>query len=795
MLSKDSLDCAELLGTYRGYWSATWWAFPIFHRREHIVKSFHLLIAILCSLQISTLHLSAQIMSGRHNPPYNPRIFCIAAAPSDSTSAHAVLFLGTDGGIFRSDNSGDSWFPIDLGSTLSNDVWSFAIYPRADSTGKYHLFAGTSGGLYYSPDGGVTWTKPKTSLSMAPYVSVCERAASERLLIAGGYGYFFLSTDDGAVWIRADSLLSVRGPRTLLSLPAPDSSGIRYIFAGTNRGILLSKDGGLNWSDASGGVLDNWVLSLMYSDSLIFAGTMGIQTSSDFGRSWKNSSTGIGQHSVPGMARLPDSSGTSRHLLFAATDMYGIYRSSNQGSDWTLILPEFDKEYLASLASTATSSGPLLFAASNTAVYRSRDRGVSWEKLTSGLLMPPISALISAPPVAGKRPATLLAAAAGGNIYSSTRSGDYWIPCGSGIPAKSINCFTFCSASGSAGNPVLFAGTDNGVFQSSDYGITWSSKNTGLGDSSVACLLPVDFDDGATPGTAILFAGTERGGIFRSTDYGGSWITANAGLQDTCVTALALYSPSTTLFAPLLYAGTGNNGIFRSSDYGREWLPVNFGLSRLKVTALCATPHVLYAGTDSGLFRSTDGFAWNEVRTRIAHPRVRAMAATGEELYVVADSANLLYSDREGNNWDMTGSFGATCLLIDGDNVFMGLPDHGIAFASRYWLHTGVEERPGQPENGAFILEQSYPNPVSSVARASGISATVTLPFTLLRPAHVTLTLYNVLGEKVGTPASGDYSSGRYTATWNTAGLPAGIYFYRLETGGQQMTKKMLLVK
>ena len=79
---------------------------------------------------------------------------------------------------------------------------------------------------------------------------------------------------------------------------------------------------------------------------------------------------------------------------------------------------------------------------------------------------------------------------------------------------------------------------------------------------------------------------------------GASWTAVNSGLIDTDVLALAIdpATPST------LYAGT-DGGVFKSTNAGASWTAINSGLTHAFVTALAinpATPTTLYAGTRGG---------------------------------------------------------------------------------------------------------------------------------------------------------------------------------------------------
>lgn len=85
-----------------------------------------------------------------------------------------------------------------------------------------------------------------------------------------------------------------------------------------------------------------------------------------------------------------------------------------------------------------------------------------------------------------------------------------------------------------------------------------------------------------------------------------------------------------------------------------------------------------------------------------------------------------------------------------------------------------------------FQLSQNYPNP---------FNPTTQIVYSLPAKVHVSLTVYNVLGQRVATLFSGIQSPGDHIATFNGDRLASGVYFYRLSAGGFSSVKKMLLLK
>jgi PKD repeat protein len=85
-----------------------------------------------------------------------------------------------------------------------------------------------------------------------------------------------------------------------------------------------------------------------------------------------------------------------------------------------------------------------------------------------------------------------------------------------------------------------------------------------------------------------------------------------------------------------------------------------------------------------------------------------------------------------------------------------------------------------------LTLGQNYPNPFNPVT---------TIEFGMPAPGRVMLDVYNVRGERVASLASGTYGEGFHTVEWNAAGMSSGIYFYRLVTPTETLTKKMILLR
>lgn len=82
------------------------------------------------------------------------------------------------------------------------------------------------------------------------------------------------------------------------------------------------------------------------------------------------------------------------------------------------------------------------------------------------------------------------------------------------------------------------------------------------------------------------------------------------------------------------------------------------------------------------------------------------------------------------------------------------------------------------------VLYQNYPNPFSGETE---------IAFNLPEEAKVKITIYNVCGETILTPAEGVYQRGIHTV--RVPGLPSGVYFCRMSAGGYSNVKKMISVR
>ena len=90
-----------------------------------------------------------------------------------------------------------------------------------------------------------------------------------------------------------------------------------------------------------------------------------------------------------------------------------------------------------------------------------------------------------------------------------------------------------------------------------------------------------------------------------------------------------------------------------------------------------------------------------------------------------------------------------------------------------------------------FALHENYPNP---------FNPTTTLRFDLPEASNITLTIFNMLGQKIRTYDMQSATAGYHTLKWNATNdygdpVGAGVYLYQLQSKDFVKTRKMVLLK
>jgi len=254
----------------------------------------------------------------------------------------------------------------------------------------------------------------------------------------------------------------------------------------------------------------------------------------------------------------------------------------------------------------------------------------------------------------------------------------------------------------------LFAGTQNGIYSSSDNGANWQAQNNGFP--------PIQINAFAVIGDN-LFAGTDVG-MYLSKDNGNSWKVINKGLQSSHINMsdpeVCSINALTIRGNIILAASKNGEGVFRSSDNGNSWIAVSKGMEIPKIElgprakkraerlekqkndkALSPanefeTPclryfdvkkfivnyNAIFADCDGLIFRSTNnGDVWNLVDQGLQDCTVNDLAIRGKN--ILAGTSKGLYSSADnGDSWSLVvDSLLGTEILtltVSGINILAG---------------------------------------------------------------------------------------------------------------------------
>ncbi len=309
--------------------------------------------------------------------PKGGEIDSLAIDPSHPATLYAGAFWG---GVFKSTDSGVHWSQMTNGMDPLAIVRALAV----DPTNSENVYAGTSSGLYTSNDGGATW-----SLGLYRDVqAVAVDPATPTTVYAGTCSDpdgLYKSTDGGVNWSASNSGL----PTHCVDSLAVDPVSTGTIYAGTtgqlSNGVFKSTNGAASWSPS--GLAQYTVFDLIVdpsNHSTIYAIGNGADKSTDGGQTWSRMSAG--QYVVALALVASDPS-----VLYAATGS-GVKGSSDGGATWAVSGPNPPSG--VSVLAVNPNRSSVLFAATNlSGVYTSIRSGSSWTSTSAGLYAQEIPAL------------------------------------------------------------------------------------------------------------------------------------------------------------------------------------------------------------------------------------------------------------------------------------------------------------------------------------------------------------------------------------------------------------------
>lgn len=627
---------------------------------------------------------------------------------TDPEEERSYILAGTDRGIFRSVNGSNGWQPVNSGLPKRDDRTGYArvaVFALAADAPSRQVFAGTDYGVFRSTNNGESWKPANSGLPNTDSDTGLTTTAIHALLAlaqpAGPQSQGFSvaaneETDSGSLtsWLKAGSeivepLSGIFSRLGLFKDPGPQP----HLFAGTDQGVFCSRDNGESWRPANQGLPDTNPDTGITSTRIrhlaagvdpesqrtyLYAGAdKGVFRSEDNGESWSEITPDLEEQSVYSLAPGPQGG------LALATPVTGVagpdwpeFHASASCLDIDLSQPGVLPGSWVVLRQPRQESAPLLrlYQARHVAIVPREDFGLSGMvtrvevgpddslpafdlRLTEVFAQSEPMELFSEQvphlePLYGNeirltglvpdlKPGQAISVTGSrmragigdlGGVFRLDDSG--WQPVGltnQDIRAVAVN----------REGEVFVATRNGGVFLYSETRSRWRAKNTHLTTLDVRAL--------ALNSSGWIFAGASGGGVFRSSDHGDYWTQISSGLTNLDIRALAVNA------SDWIFAGAKGGGVFRSTDDGNSWTPVSAGLDTPDVRALAVDfSSQVYAGTKGGgIFRSANnGDTWISVNTGLTNLDVRALTVDAEG-NVIAGTAGggVFFLPPGGDGW------------------------------------------------------------------------------------------------------------------------------------------------
>ncbi|MEJ2229729.1 MAG: hypothetical protein P8X46_00915 [Nitrospirales bacterium] len=294
------------------------------------------------------------------------------------------------------------------------------------------------------------------------------------------------------------------------------------VYVATDEAVYKSSDTGATWSRLAGELTRTRVISLAIDPVLpatIFAGTMGDGTykSPDGGRTWHQFNAGIQKGTISAIVNQIVFNPLGTEMLYAATTV-GVFRSLDGGRNWTERMQGMTEVNFVVTLAMDPQRPNVLYAGTTGGVYRTINATESWEKKTRGMVASDARMASMALGVNGlavdPTNSNVVYAGTTNGLYKSTDQAEHWTKIGGSIQHAYVSAIQLDPTKPS----TLYLATSDRVQKSEDGGETWEPKTKGLEAASIRSLQI------SPKGPRTLYVGTNGGGLYRSTDAGESWI-------------------------------------------------------------------------------------------------------------------------------------------------------------------------------------------------------------------------------------------------------------------------------
>jgi photosystem II stability/assembly factor-like uncharacterized protein len=603
-------------------------------------------------------------------------------------------------GSYISHDGGRSWRMFNLRGT----VRFFAFDPLRAHT----IYAGTQALWRSTDDGEswkMVWPIPSTVRNvrmnsdhadetivadpnpMGEIVALAIDPADSRILVAGavkeGKSAVFLSKDAGGTWERVRDL---PGAPQRVWIDPHTSNSDRDLYIAGKGGITVRIHG--KWEDRSapkGVVFTDISAGFSGSQgSVIYASSeAGIFLSRNGGVSWISSplrGSGAKVRAVAASLNHPESAYVSySHLQLDGKTWMGVARTRDAGRSWSLVWKE-DK-----------TASPNIHDA-----WISKQMGVTWGENPLELGVAEQDPDLCYGTDFGRTMITTDGGASWRGAYSKQVAGGNWVSTGLDVTTNYgylVDPFDM--------NRRFIPTTDIGLFRSEDKGRSWTRSVAGVPEAWSNTTYWVTFDPAVRGKMWGVMSGTHdlprpkmwrttavtryRGGVCSSVDGGRTWKTSNTGMPETAPTHILL-DPTSPVGRRTLWVAAMGRGVYKSTDDGATWVLKNRGIVQNEPLAwrlARAGNGTLYVsiarrsedgniGTpgDGDLYKSTDGAeSWTPVK-------LPAEVNGPNGLTIDPRDPNRLYLAAWARATGVHGTGGGIFLSEDGGKSWKNVLDH-----------------------------------------------------------------------------------------------------------------------
>ncbi len=642
------------------------------------------------------------------------------------------------------------------------------------NVGTVTLYAGTNTGIYCSSDHGKHWEKELDGLTVNKIVAyskdqiyagtsngLYERRADHWNKITGFTDGVvndigILSSGVIFVSVQGEGLFKGKAGDTIFSeVTTLGYSSYKYHITCNNETVfvdrMMSNDGGETWEKLENGWPEFRSLNTIganMTDSLIIAGSdNGVFRYNLKDQTWENLNLY--------QSCLDITIDDGGHIFLGSAG--GVYYSSNRGDNWQQINTGLLGAYVPAVCIMADS----VYAATLYGINACEIGQTSWGTANTGITEVPVYAVLPLE--------NYLLISSGRGVIRTKDDGISWEPTlrmDVGIDFEDRVSKFLQTADGK-----IYAGTMTGLYYSNDQGHTWFINREYSGQQIYDFVFDKNGD--------LLKATAD--GIYRSADNGLTWTKLNEDNDLGTITCI------TTDDNDNIYAGT-YQGIYASNDGGKTWTDIaQDSLKNFRFVRLIQHGNYVYAATSNGIF-TYDIFYnnWSESQTGMGEKYVTDLIRTTDNKYYASTLSGIYFSSDSCASWqaiDMgTANKNVQCMAFDSKgNFYYGTTNNGV-YTSKTSL-TGISEPTKQKD---FALSNA-PNPFQNRT-----TITYVLPKSKTK-IPVTLTVLNMLGQKVAVLYHGEQFPGEHQITFTPKNQKPGIYFVVLKVGEKQILKKMLL--